>query len=65
MDGWDIALLVAASYVAVSSLVRLMRQRRDELSVEMRRQLEAEQRRRAAEERMAKEKARREKKKAA
>lgn len=65
MDGWDLGLLVIASYVAVSSLVRLMRERRDVLAADMRRQLEAEKRRLAAEDRQAKEKARREKKKAA
>lgn len=65
MDGWDLALLAIASYVAVTSLVRLMRERRDVLSADMRRQIEAEKRRLAAEERQAKEKARREKRKVA
>ena len=65
MDGWDIALLVAAAYVAVSSLVRLMRQRRDELAVGVRSKVEAEKRRRHAERRSAKEKERRAKKRAA
>lgn len=61
MEGWEIALLVAAGYVAVSSLVRLMRERRDVLTADMRRQIEAEQRRLAAEKRQTKEKARKRK----
>ncbi len=31
MDGWDIALLAAAAYIAVTALVRLMIRRRDQL----------------------------------
>jgi len=38
MDGWDIALLVLAGYLAVVALVRLMIRRRDQLL----RQLELE-----------------------
>jgi len=41
MDGWDIALLVLAAYVAIVVLVRLMIRRRDQLVAEM--QVEAEQ----------------------
>jgi hypothetical protein len=44
MDGWDIALLVAAGYVAVSALVRLMRHRRDQMLGELRRQVGRQQR---------------------
>jgi len=31
MDGWDIALLVVAGYVAATALVRLMLRRRDQM----------------------------------
>jgi hypothetical protein len=31
MNGWDVALLVAAGYVAVTALVRLMLRRRNEM----------------------------------
>jgi hypothetical protein len=49
MDGWDVALLVAAGYVAVSALVRLMIRRRDQAVGEFRAQLVKEQRHREAE----------------
>ncbi len=49
MDGWDVALLVAAGYVAVSALVQLMIRRRDQAVGEFRAQLAKEQRRREAE----------------
>jgi hypothetical protein len=58
-------LFVAASYLAVSALVRLMRQRRDELTVDLRRQMDAETRRLQAQRRKAQDKERRAKKKAA
>lgn len=45
MDGWNIALLAAAAYVAVAQLVRLMLQRRDTLVAELREEAAAEQRR--------------------
>jgi hypothetical protein len=45
MDGWDIALLVVAAYLAVMGLVRLMRAQRDYWVAELRRQAEAEQQR--------------------
>ena len=35
MDGWDISLLAVAGYLAVTSLVRLMRARRDRLVAEL------------------------------
>jgi heme exporter protein D len=40
MDGWDVALLVAAGYLAVSALVRLMLRRRDQVLDDFRRQVE-------------------------
>ncbi len=39
---WDVALLVAASYIALNSLVRLMRMRRDQLVDRLRTQMEQE-----------------------
>jgi hypothetical protein len=42
-DGWDVALLVAAVYIAVTALVRLMLRRRDQVLEELRRQVEHEQ----------------------
>lgn len=39
MDGWDIALLVIAAYVAVTVLVRLMIRRRDELMARLRQEM--------------------------
>jgi len=46
MDGWDIALLAAAGYLAVTALVKLMIRRRDQLREEFRQELEREKRRR-------------------
>ncbi len=55
MDGWEIALLATAGYVAVTTLVRLMLRRRDQMVEQLRGQ--AEQRtagkRRAARKRSA------------
>ncbi len=48
MDGWDIALMLVATYFAIMILVRLMRKRRDDLVANMRGQIEQEQKRRAA-----------------
>jgi hypothetical protein len=45
MQPWDWALLVVGSYIAISSLVRLMRQRRDQLLAELTAQAAAEQQR--------------------
>jgi hypothetical protein len=39
MDGWDVALLVAAAYVAATALVRLMVRRRDQMLGDLRRQV--------------------------
>ena len=50
---WDVFLLMAATYVAVISLVRLMRHRRDELVTQVREQIRVEQERRAAAEQRA------------
>ena len=49
-DGWDITLLLIASYVAVVSLVRLMLHNRDALTKQFRKELDAEKIRRAEEE---------------
>jgi hypothetical protein len=46
MDGWEIAVLVAAGYVAVTSLVRLMTRRRDALIEDLSQQAAAEAERR-------------------
>ncbi len=55
MDGWDIALLAVAGYVAVTTLVRLMLRRRDQMVEQLQRRAgqRAETRRRAAEKRSA------------
>ena len=34
MDGWDLAILVAAAYLATMALVRLMIRRRDQVLVD-------------------------------
>jgi hypothetical protein len=49
MDGWDVAFLAVAGYVAVSSLVRLMIHRRDLLTAKFRQEVRAEQLRKKAE----------------
>ncbi len=51
MDGWDVALLVVAGYVALVTLVRLMIRRRNQMLDEFRRELKKEKRRKQAEER--------------
>ncbi len=51
MDGWDIAIMVVAAYIAVTALVRLMYLRRDSLLDELARQVQAEQERRRLEKR--------------
>jgi uncharacterized membrane protein YqjE len=48
MDRWDIVLLIIGALVAVGSLVRLMRARRDQLVGQVRRQLAEHRRRKAA-----------------
>jgi hypothetical protein len=47
MEAWDVALLVAAGYVAVSALVRLMLRRRDEMVAKFREELRRETARRS------------------
>lgn len=50
MNGWDLALLVAAGYVAAITLVRLMIRRRDQLLVRFRNEMKVAQAERDAEE---------------
>ena len=51
MDGWDVALLVVAVYVAITALVRLMSRRRDQLVQQFREEVAKEKDRRRAEQR--------------
>ena len=44
MDGWDIALLAAAAYMAATALVRLMLHRRDQMLEELRKPTRAAKR---------------------
>ena len=53
MDGWDVALLVAAGYIAVTALVRLMIRRRDQLVEHFRRDVKKEKGRRRAQRQQA------------
>jgi len=48
MNRWDLLLLALGIVVAVGSLVRLMRHRRDMLIADYNRQLQAHRKRRAA-----------------
>jgi hypothetical protein len=54
MDGWDVALLAMAGYVALVTLVRLMIRRRDQLLDELRRKVKQEKQRKEVEERSRK-----------
>ena len=54
LQGWEIGLLAASAFVAITAMVRLMRQRRDQLTAELLRQAEQEHRRQQEEERKAK-----------
>ncbi len=45
LSGWDVVILVMAAYVAIVTLVRLMRHRRDEVLVRLQLQVAQEQRR--------------------
>ena len=45
VNTWDLALFAAAGYIAVSSLVRLMIDKRNALAVELRTEMEQERRR--------------------
>ena len=47
MDGWDLALLAIAGYVAIVALVRLMIRRRDQLVGELVEEAERKKRRQA------------------
>ena len=47
MDRWDIVLMVVAALVAVMSLVRLMRARRDWLMADIKRQFDEHREREA------------------
>lgn len=53
MDGFDYLLLAAVSYMAIVTLVRLMRQRRERLIDELTAQVEVERQRVQAEEERA------------
>ncbi len=46
MDAWNLAILAAAGYVAVTALVRLMLRRRNQMLEQFRREVEKEKRRR-------------------
>jgi hypothetical protein len=59
MNGWDVAVLAIAGYVAVTSLARLMLRRRDELIVEFRALFQREKRKKAEQERKKAEQERR------
>ena len=50
MDGWEIALLAAAGYMAVSALVRMMIRHRDHILAELRKDVKKEQARKRVEE---------------
>jgi hypothetical protein len=54
LQGWEIGLLAGAAFVVLTALVRLMRQRRDQLTTELLHQAEEEHRHQQAEERKAK-----------
>jgi hypothetical protein len=49
MDGWDVAFLAVAGYVAVASLVRMMINHRDKLTARFRQEVRTEQLRKKAE----------------
>ncbi len=51
MDGWSLALLAVAGYVAGTSLIRFMKSQHDALLTQLRNEWRAEQERRAEEER--------------
>ena len=51
MDGWDVALLAAAGYMAATALVRLMIRRRDQMLAEFRQKMAKEKKRKEAEQR--------------
>ena len=49
MDAWNVAILLAAGYVAVITLARLMIRRRNQMMEQFRHEVEQEKRRRDAE----------------
>lgn len=49
MDGWDVAILAGASYLAVTVLVRFMTAERNKLLSDFKKQIEAAQARQRAE----------------
>ncbi|MBX3413203.1 MAG: hypothetical protein KF708_10985 [Pirellulales bacterium] len=49
MDGWDVALLVLAGYVAVVALVRMTLAHREQTAARMRIELERQRRQQALE----------------
>jgi hypothetical protein len=49
MDAWGVAILLAAGYVAVMTLARLMIRRRNQMMEQFRREVEQEKRRREVE----------------
>jgi hypothetical protein len=51
LNGWDVAILLLAGYLAIILLVRLMRQRRDELVRELQKEVTLEQLKQKAERR--------------
>ncbi len=48
MDGWDLVILVAAAYLAVTALVRLMLRRRGQVIEDLQRQVREQQDRQSA-----------------
>jgi hypothetical protein len=62
MQPWDWVLLVIGAYIAVSGLLRLLRQRRDELLQELTAQAAAEQQRKRLAEELEKQRAKQKKK---
>jgi hypothetical protein len=51
LNGWDVAILLLAGYLAIVLLVRLMRKRRDELVRELQQEVTLEQFKQKAERR--------------
>jgi hypothetical protein len=47
MDRWDVALMLAVTYVAVMTLVRMMARRRDQVVADVEQQLEARRKQQA------------------
>lgn len=60
---WDIVVLVAAGYIAIMTLVRLMRNHRDRTVSELQRQWELEQQRKHEEQRLERKRKAREERK--